>query len=94
MPNTYTFGYGVGGYGGGGYGLANTIVSADPSKFRGEDPLNAADPVLSHDQDPLDEFTGELVLGGEDPKDATAPTVKSMPKRKDDEPTVFGIRPA
>ena len=94
MPNVYAFGYGAGGYGGGGYGLANEVISADPSRFRGEDPVDTADPTLSHDQDPLDDFTGELVFGGEDPVGAAAPTVKSMPKRKDDEPTVFGIRPA
>ena len=62
--------------------------------FAGVDPKGGTNPVLSHDQDPLDAFTGELVLKGEDPKGTTAPTVKSMPKRKDDEPTVFGIRPA
>lgn len=62
--------------------------------FAGVDPKGGADPVLSHDHEPLDSFSGSLVLTGKDPKSAADPTVKSMPRRrKGDEPTLYGVNP-
>ncbi len=59
--------------------------------FVGKDPKSAADPVLAHDHEPLDPFTGELVIVGEQPLNAVNPDVKSMPRRREDEQTLFGF---
>ena len=96
MPNQYSYtGYGGGGqngYGADGYGADGTpVVTADPSRFRGLDPITASNPVIAHDQDPLDPFTGELVIVGEQPLNAANPDVKSMPRRKEDEQTLLGL---
>lgn len=59
--------------------------------FVGVQPKGGTNPTLAHDHDPLDEFTAELVIVGEQPAGAVAPTVKSIPKRKDEDLGLFGV---
>ncbi len=59
--------------------------------FAGKQP-GQPDPTISHDQEPLDPFTGELVFAGKQPG-TPDPTVHSMPRRKGDELTPLSVNP-